>query len=100
MDAFHNKGKFVSNQISPPQAADCDRLRRRLRQWQQVRSWARLIREAEMLWHDEQKALRRLGALELAQLIKEIPPSYRRRVDLWLIKYSVGTRLIVNKWDD
>ena len=62
-----------------------EKLVKSLHDWQQVRSWARLIREAEMLWHEEQKALRRLGALELAQLIKEIPPSYRRRINLWLI---------------
>ena len=42
---------------------------------------------------DEQKELKRLGALELDQLIKEIPPAYRRRINLWLVKYSVGTRL-------
>ena len=76
------------------------KIRRSLHNWQQVRSWARLIREAEMLWHDEQKALKRLGALELDQLIKEIPPAYRRRINLWLVKYSVGTRLVCRKSED
>ncbi|WP_269623118.1 hypothetical protein [Prochlorococcus marinus] len=66
---------------------------RSLRHWQQVRSWARLIREAESLWHVEEKEIKRLGALELSQLLEEVPPSYRRRVNLWLIKYSVATRL-------
>ncbi len=75
-------------------------IRRSLHHWQQVRSWARLIREAEMLWHDEQKELKRLGALELTQLIKEIPPAYTRRINLWLIKYSVGTRLVCKKSED
>ena len=65
-----------------------------LRNWQQARSWARLIKEAEILWQDEQKELKRLGALELSQLIEEIPPSYRRRVNLWLIKFSKYTSLL------
>ena len=73
---------------------------RSLYKWQQVRSWARLIREAEILWHDEQKELKRLGALELDQLIKEIPLSYRRRINLWLVKYSVGTRLVYKQLED
>ncbi|AAP99822.1 MULTISPECIES: hypothetical protein [Prochlorococcus] len=68
------------------------KIRRSLRHWQQVRSWARLIREAEILWQVDQKELKRLGALELSQLINEIPPSYHRRVNLWLIKFSVATR--------
>lgn len=68
------------------------KIRRSLRHWQQVRSWARLIREAEILWTVDQKELKRLGALELSQLISEIPPSYRRRINLWLIKFSVSTR--------
>ena len=68
------------------------KIRRSLRHWQQVRSWARLIREAEILWHVDQKELKRLGALELSQLINEIPPAYRRRVNLWLVKFSVATR--------
>ena len=73
---------------------------RSLHNWQQVRSWARLVREAEMLWHDEEKELKRLGALELDQLIKEIPTAYRRRINLWLVKYSVGTRLVYGKLED
>ena len=73
---------------------------RSLYKWQQVRSWARLVREAEILWHDEQKELKRLGALELDQLIKEIPFSYRRRINLWLVKYSVGTRLLCRHLED
>ena len=76
------------------------KIRRSLQHWQQVRSWARLIREAEILWQVDQKELKRLGALELSQLINEIPPSYRRRVNLWLIKFSVGTRFDCNKSKD
>ncbi len=68
------------------------KLKRRLRHWQQARSWARLIREAEHLWKVDSRELKRLGALELTQLLQEVPHSYRRRVNLWLIKYSVATR--------
>ncbi len=71
------------------------KLKMRLRHWQQARSWARLIREAENLWQVDAKELKRLGALELTQLLKEVPPSCRRRVNLWLIKYSVATRFNV-----
>ena len=59
-------------------------IRSRLRQWQQVRTWARLIREAEALWHVDVRALRRLGADELSQLIGEVPAPHRRRVNRWL----------------
>ncbi len=68
------------------------KIRRSLQNWQQVRSWARLIREAEILWKVDQKELKRLGALELSQLMKEIPPAYRRRINLWLVKFSLRTR--------
>ena len=67
-------------------------LRSRLRHWQQVRTWARLIREAEFLWRVDVKELRRLGELELSQLLHEVPPSHRGRVNRWLIGYAVGTR--------
>ena len=76
------------------------KIRRSLRHWQQVRSWARLIREAEILWKVDQKELKRLGALELSQLINEIPPGYRRRVNLWLIKFSLATRFDCGKPND
>ena len=68
-------------------------LRCRLRRWQQVRTWARLIREAEALWHVDVRALRRMGALELSQLIEEVPSMQRQRVNRWLDCYSVATRL-------
>ena len=68
------------------------KLKRRLRHWQQARSWARLIREAEHLWKVDSRELKRLGALELTQLLQEVPPSHRKRVNLWLIKFSVATR--------
>ena len=71
-----------------------DPLRRRLRRWQQARTWARLIREAESLWHVDVRELRRLGAIELSQLVEEVPPIQRTRVNRWLNRYAVATRLI------
>ena len=68
-------------------------IRSRLRQWQQVRTWARLIREAEALWHVDVRALRRIGAEELSQLLEEVPPAQRQRINRWLDRYSVSTRL-------
>lgn len=65
----------------------------RLRRWQSVRSWARLIREAEALWHVDVRALHRLAAQELVQLVQEVPPRLRRRVNLWLEHFRVATRL-------
>ena len=69
--------------------------RSRCRTWQQVRTWARLIREAEALWHVDVRALRRMGAVELSQLIEEVPSTHRKRVNRWLRCYSVATRLTV-----
>ena len=67
---------------------DSELMQDRLRHWQEVRSWARLIKEAQKLWHDDAKALRRLGALEISQLFSEVPPVLARRVHMWLDKYS------------
>ena len=67
-------------------------IQNRLRQWQQVRTWARLIREAEALWHVDVRALRRMGAEELSQLLEEVPPAQRRRINRWLDGYCVATR--------
>ena len=90
MEALRAQKQWQGVQPSP--RADCEPLRKRLRQWQQVRTWARLIREAESLWHVDVRELRRLGALELSQLLQEVPPSLRQRVNRWLDKYSVATR--------
>lgn len=68
-------------------------VRLRLQRWQQVRTWARLIREAESLWHVDVRELKRLGALELSQLLNEVPSCQRSRVNRWLTRYSVSTRL-------
>ncbi|MEY4771388.1 hypothetical protein [Vulcanococcus sp.] len=64
-----------------------------VQRWQDTRTWARLIREAEALWHVDVRDLRRLGALELSQLLEEVPPSLRPRVNRWLRCYRVTTRL-------
>ena len=74
----------------------CDKVQSRLEHWQQARSWARLIREAENLWHVESREVRRLGALELSQLLEEVPPVLRCRVNRWLANYSAATRFNCN----
>ena len=55
-----------------------------------MRTWARLIREAEALWHVDVRALRRMGADELSQLIEEVPAPHRKRVNRWLRCYAVA----------
>ena len=84
--------KFLVHSSSQNEVRACDLLQSRLRHWQQVRSWARLIREVENLWHLEDKELRRLGAKELSQLYEEIPYALRARVNRWLDNYAVATR--------
>ncbi|OUT72002.1 MAG: hypothetical protein CBB79_07090 [Synechococcus sp. TMED19] len=65
----------------------------RLATWQRARTLARLIREAEDLWHVDVKDLRRLGALELGQLLHEVPTGLRPRVNRWLKGYGAKTRM-------
>ena len=65
----------------------------KVQRWQNTRTWARLIREAEALWHVDVRDLKRLAALELSQLLEEVPPSLRGRVNRWLERYRVHTRL-------
>ena len=72
---------------------DGNELKKRLRQWQHSRSWARLICEAEKMWSLESRELKRLGAMELIQLQNEMPFNVRRRVNYWLVRYSGATRL-------
>jgi hypothetical protein len=67
--------------------------RLRVQRWQVVRTWARLIREAEGLWHVEPRAMHRLAAQELGLLLQEVPPGLRRRVNRWLGRLGVMTRL-------
>ncbi|MEB3320569.1 MAG: hypothetical protein VKI63_06490 [Cyanobium sp.] len=70
-----------------------DPLRQRLHRWQIIRTWARLIREAESLWHVDVREMHRLGAYELAALLQEVPTGLRRRVNRWLRHLGVQTRL-------
>jgi hypothetical protein len=65
----------------------------RMLRWQAARSWARLIREAEALWRVDVRSLRRLAAHELGQLLQEVPPRLRHRVNRWLERLQVATRL-------
>jgi hypothetical protein len=68
-------------------------MQQRVRRWQSVRSWARLIKEAEALWHVDTRLLHRVASEELVRLVQEVPPRLRRRVNLWLAKFHVATRL-------
>ena len=70
-----------------------DPMQERVRRWQSVRSWARLIREAESLWHVDARLLHRLAAEELVRLVQEVPPRLRHRVNRWLKSFHVATRL-------
>ena len=93
MRNFFTKGKIVGQRPLVKGKTDSNELKKRLRQWQHSRSWARLICEAEKLWSLESRELKRLGAMELIQLQNEMPFSVRRRVNYWLVKYSGATRL-------
>lgn len=70
-----------------------DRVSQRHKHWQSVRTWAWLIREAEGLWSEDARFLQRLGSTELLQVVQEVPPRLRRRVNLWLERFHVLTRL-------
>ena len=94
MRNYFTKKKYIVGQspLSKSKTVGSD-LKKRLRQWQHSRSWARLICEAEKMWSLESKELKKLGAIELIQLQNEMPFNVRRRVNFWLIKYSGATRL-------
>ena len=84
----------IDGQLPPVKSkTDGNELKKRLRQWQHSRSWARLICEAEKMWSLESRELKRLGAIELIQLQNEMPFNVRRSVNFWLVKYSGATRL-------
>ena len=94
MRNYFTKKKYIVGQPSLVKSrTDGNELKKRLRQWQHSRSWARLICEAEKMWSLESKELKRLGAMELIQLQNEMPFNVRRRVNFWLVKYSGATRL-------
>ena len=86
--------KNIVGQCPPVKSTtDGNELKKRLRQWQHSRSWARLICEAEKMWSLESKELKKLGAMELIQLQNEMPFNVRKRVNIWLVRYSGATRL-------
>jgi hypothetical protein len=70
-----------------------DPLRLSLSNWQVSRTWARLIREAEGLWRVDVRAMHRIAAQELMALLSEVPPRLRQRVNRWLARFGVTTRL-------
>ena len=93
MRKYITKKNIVGEAFLVKSKADGNELKKRLRQWQHSRSWARLICEAEKMWSLESRDLKRLGAMELIQLQNEMPFNVRRRVNYWLVKYSGATRL-------
>ncbi len=93
MNKHAEKTKLNSRYEYPVNYVNGKNLKKRLRHWQHSRSWARLICEAEKMWRLDSKELKRLGALELSQLHKEMPFNVRKRVNGWLIRYSGATRL-------
>ena len=92
MNNFLNKKSIVDQSLFLRTKTDGSCLKKRLRQWQHSRSWARLICEAEKMWSLESRELKRLGAMELIQLQNEMPLNVRRRVNFWLVRYSGATR--------
>ncbi|MBM5803415.1 MAG: hypothetical protein FJ078_04745 [Cyanobacteria bacterium K_DeepCast_35m_m2_155] len=78
---------------SRPSLQRPQRLHSTLQRWQAARTWARLIREAESLWHVDVRTLHRLAAEELGQLQGEVPGRLRPQVNRWLRRYGVATRL-------
>ena len=93
MRKYFTKKNIVGQCSLGKSNTDSNNLKKRLRQWQHSRSWARLICEAERMWSLESRELKRLGAMELIQLQNEMPFKVRRRVNFWLVKYSGATRL-------
>ena len=93
MRKFFTKKNIVEQCSSVESNTHGNDLKKRLRQWQHSRSWARLICEAEKMWSLESRELKRLGAMELIQLQNEMPFNVRRRVNFWLVRYSGATRL-------
>ena len=93
MRKISTKKNIVVQCPSVKSKTDGSELKKRLRQWQHSRSWARLICEAERMWSLDSRELKRLGAIELIQLQNEMPFNVRRRVNVWLVRYSGATRL-------
>ena len=70
-------------------------VRRIGRRWQDARTSARLIREAEALWQIDGRELHCLGGLELGQLIGEVPARQRYWAHRWLACYRAATWLTI-----
>ena len=87
MRKYFTKKNIVAQTTLVKSKTDGNALKKRLRQWQHSRSWARLICEAEKMWSLESKELKRLGAMELIQLQNEMPFNVRRRVNFWLVNF-------------
>ena len=81
MRKFFTKKNIVEQCSSVESKTHGNDLKKRLRQWQHSRSWARLICEVEKMWSLESRELKRLGAMELIQLQNEMPFHVRRRVN-------------------
>ncbi len=86
-------GDYLSKKPLLKEKSFPDLLQKRVNAWQQARTWARLITEAESFWHEDIKEIRRIGELELSQLLNEVPRSQRSRVNRWLKYYLATTRL-------
>tara|TARA_Y100001968_G_scaffold218006_1_gene200651 strand:+ start:36 stop:323 length:288 start_codon:yes stop_codon:yes gene_type:complete len=93
MRKYLAKKNIVASEAFLKTKTDGNELKKRLRQWQHSRSWARLICEAEKMWSLESRELKRLGAMELIQLQNEMPFNVRKRVNFWLVRFSGATRL-------
>ena len=93
MRKYFTKKNIVGQFPLVKSRTDAKDLKKRLRQWQHSRSWARLICEAEKMWSLESRELKKLGAMELIQLQNEMPFNVRKRVNCWLVRYSGVTRL-------
>ena len=83
----------MTTRANSPSAPGWDPVSKRIKRWQSARTWAWVIREAEALWSEDARFLQRLGAAELLQVVQEVPPKLRRRVNLWLERFHVVTRL-------
>ena len=60
MRKYFTKKNIVGQSHLVKSKADGSDLKKRLRQWQHSRSWARLICEAEKMWSLESRELKRL----------------------------------------
>ena len=61
MNKYLTRKNIVDHFTLVRSKGDGNNLKKRLRQWQHSRSWARLICEAERMWTLESKELKRLG---------------------------------------